>query len=294
MSYIKFLTDKKLITPPNHILTGVQYECMMGSIAYAVASDESDIDIYGFSIPNKEMIFPHLRGEILGFGNQTQRFEQYQQHHVDYEKKTYDLSIYSIIRYFQLCMDNNPNMIDSLFVPDRCVLFSTNIGKMVRESRKLFLHKGSFFKLKGYAYSQIHKIKTKNPEGKRKEIVEKYGFDVKFGYHTIRLLNQCEQILMEHDLDLERNREQLKSIRRGNWTLKDIDDYFKAKEAELEKLYINSTLRHSPDEQAIKQLLINCLEEHFGNLNNCIILPDNTQNLISDIDNILNKFRRFR
>ena len=114
--------------------------------------------------PEKNMVFPQLVGHIEGFGKQKKRFEQYQQHHIKSkdDNKEYDITIYSIVKYFQLCMDNNPNMVDSLFVPRRCVLYTTAIGEHVRENRKLFLHKGCFHKFKGYAYSQINKLKNKN------------------------------------------------------------------------------------------------------------------------------------
>ena len=110
-------------------------------MSYGVSDDTSDMDILGFCVPDKEIIFPHLRGEILGFGKQIKRFEQYQQHHVVFDAHSYDLTIYSIVRYFQLCMENNPNMIDSIFVPQRCVLHCTRVGQMVRENRRLFLSK---------------------------------------------------------------------------------------------------------------------------------------------------------
>ncbi|MGC5341009.1 DNA polymerase beta superfamily protein, partial [Escherichia coli] len=63
--------------------------------------------------------------------------------------REYDCCIYSIIKFFQLVMENNPNMIDSLFVPQNCIVYSTPIGQMVREARHLFLHKGSWHKFKG-------------------------------------------------------------------------------------------------------------------------------------------------
>ena len=205
MSYVKILNKKQLITPPHHVLAGIQYECMMGSVAYGVATDLSDVDLYGFSIPSKEMVFPHLIGYVEGFGTKRTKFEQYQQHHiVDQEtKKEYDITIYNIVKYFNLCMANNPNLIDSLFVPRRCVLFSTPISEYLRENRHKFLHAGCWHKFKGYAYSQMHKMQIKNPEGKRKELVDKYGYDIKFAYHVVRLLNEVEQILTEHNLDLE-------------------------------------------------------------------------------------------
>jgi predicted nucleotidyltransferase len=139
----------------------------MGSVAYGVAGDSSDTDIYGFCIPLRETVFPHLAGEIAGFGRQKKGFEQYQQHGIVCKDsgKTYDITIYNIVKYFSLCMENNPNMIDSLFTPINCVLHTTQIGNMVRDARKDFLHKGSWPKFKGYAWSQLAKLKTKCPEG---------------------------------------------------------------------------------------------------------------------------------
>jgi uncharacterized protein len=267
-SMIKKLTKAQLIRPPSFVENGTQLEVYMGSIAYGVSSDVSDVDIYGFCIPPKDVIFPHLRGVIPGFGRQVQSFDQYQQHHVldASSGKEYDLSIYNIVKYFQLCMDNNPNMIDSLFVPNRCVAFMTPVGSMVRDNRHLFLHKGCYAKYRGYAYSQLHKCRTKNPQGKRKAIIEQFGFDVKFAYHVKRLLLQVEQILMEGDLDLERNREVLKAIRRGDVALEEIENWFKEKEIQLDNAYQESRLPQKPDQDRIKSLLLNCLEEHYGKL----------------------------
>jgi hypothetical protein len=76
------LLDKGLIQPPKFIPTNTHYLTIMGSVAYGVSSDTSDMDIYGWCIPPKEEVFPHLAGHIEGFGRQKQRFNQWQQHHV--------------------------------------------------------------------------------------------------------------------------------------------------------------------------------------------------------------------
>jgi predicted nucleotidyltransferase len=292
MSTVQKLYNRGLIRPPMFVAGSTQYEVVMGSVAYGVDSNHSDIDIYGFCIPNREVIFPHLNGEIFGFGKQIQRFEQFQQHHVKADEKEYDITIYNIVKYFQLVMENNPNMIDSLFVPQRCVLHITKIGQMVRENRKLFLHKGSWFKLKGYAYSQMHKMATKNPDpdSKRAESIQKYGYDVKYAMHCVRLMNQVEQILIEHDLDLERNREQLKSIRRGEWSEKQVVDYFQKKESELEEVYTKSDLRNTPDEATIKRILLECLEEYYGSLDGAISQPDKYQFLLNDLKELIRRY----
>ena len=272
MSTLQRLTDRGLIKPPRWLPGNVQYETIMGSVAYGVSSDTSDVDIYGWAIPPKDDVFPHLRGEIRGFGRQARRFEQFQEHHVrDVDAlaghgRTYDLTVFGIVKFFALAMDNNPNVIDSLFTPVNCVLHSTRVGNLVRENRRLFLHKGAWPKFKGYAYSQLHKLTIKAPQGKRAELVEKHGFDTKFAYHVVRLLTEVEMILMEQDIDLQRNNEQLKAIRRGEWTEGRLRQWAAEKERDLERAYAASTLPPSPDEDRLKALLLGCLEEHYGTL----------------------------
>ena len=162
-SIVKRLSDQSIAHPPKWLPDNIMYETIMGSEAYRVSSDDSDRDIYGFCIPPKDDVFPHLRGEIYGFGEQHARFNQYQEHHLidPGPQRNYDITIYSIVKYFQLCMENNPNMIDSLFTPRTCIIHSTSIGEMVRERRRMFLHKGSWHKFKGYAYSSLTKIRSK-------------------------------------------------------------------------------------------------------------------------------------
>ncbi len=202
---------------------------------------------------------------------------------------TYDFCVFGIVRYFQLCMECNPNMIDSLFTPRRCVMHSTQAGEVMRENRKLFLHKGAWHKFRGYAYSQMHKIKGKvnasNPE--RAATIAQFGYDLKFAYHVVRLLDEVEQIMVEHDLDLERNREQLKAIRRGEWTLEQIERHFEMKERALEQTYATSSLRHSPDEAGIKAVLLGCLEMHFGSLADAVRREPSVDRLIRDIQDVL-------
>lgn len=298
MSVVSQLVDKGIAKPPRWLPTNVHYETIMGSVAYGVSADTSDMDVYGFAIPHKDDIFPHLRGEIPGFGRQKQNFEQYQEHHL-FDKdamgghgRNYDLCIYSIVKYFQLAMENNPNVVDSLFTPASCVLHCSEIGNMVREKRRLFLHKGCWPKFKGYSYSQLHKIETRKPSNEaRAETVEKHGMDTKFAYHVVRLLLEVEQILTLGDIDLQRDREQLKAVRCGEWTLEQLKTWATQKEASLEQAYADSKLSWGPDEPTIKQLLLDCLEHHFGSLANVITLPTAPITVLRAIDGALETVR---
>lgn len=289
MNIIQELSQKGLITPPKWLPDNVMYVTIMGSTAYGVSTDNSDYDLYGFCVPPKDVVFPHLTGHISGFGKPYKPFSQYQQHHIvdpsanAGKGREYDITIYSIVKYFQLCMENNPNMVDSLFTPENCVLTRTPIWDKVKRNRRLFLHKGCFHKFRGYAYAQLHKIDSKKPTGKRKEIVDEFGYDVKYAYHLVRLSLECEEILERHTLDLQRNREILKSIRRGEWELEDIKRWFTDKEAYLENLYSTSTLQHSPDEDAIRDLLLDCLKMHYGDLSSAIVVPGKERRALEQI-----------
>jgi len=267
----------------------------MGSEAYGVSSGGSDRDIYGFAIPPQDVVFPHLRGEVIGFGRQHKRFEQFQQHHVQDADSgvQYDIQIFSIVKYFHLLMENNPNIIDSLFTPAECVVHSTAVGNMVREHRRIFLHKGAWFKFRGYSFSQVHKMSNKSPIGKRLATIQAFGFDVKHAYHVVRLLDEIEQILTVGDIDLRRNAEQLKAIRRGEMTEDAIRRWFTEKERQLEALYASSTLPYGPDEEKIKQLLLDCLEHHYGSLEAACIVPANAADLaLEEIAAIVHRYEQ--
>lgn len=290
------LAEKKLINPPRWILDNSMYLTIMGSVAYGVSADTSDMDVYGFCIPPKDHIFPHLRGEILGFGTPGERFEYWQQHHIrdSDSRKEYDIAIYSIVKYFNLCLENNPNMIDSLFTPRRCVIHSTPVSEHVRENRRIFLHKGAFHKFRGYSFAQMTKIrnKTNSSNEKRKATIDNYGFDLKFAYHVVRLALEAEQILMHYDLDLERDREILKSIRRGEWSLEQLESWFQEKEKALETLYVNSRIPDAPDENGVKKILMECLESHYGRISKEVIVQDSGDNLIKDLEKIIQKYKK--
>ena len=62
-------------------------------------------------------------------------------------------------------------------------------------------------------------------------------------------------------------------------------------QTELETLCQESKLPWGPDEEAIKTLLLNCLEEHYGNLEKCIIRPDEAVQALREVNEVLRKHR---
>jgi predicted nucleotidyltransferase len=277
---------------PKWLPHNVHYLTIMGSMAYGVSVDDSDRDIYGFAMPPIDSIFPHLAGHIPGFGPAPNRFEQWQEHHLLMGVVNYDFSVYSIVKFFHLCAENNPNMIDSLFTPRTCIIHATEIANQVRERRREFLHRGAVHKFRGYAYAQMHKIRTKtNPQSeKRKADVAAHGYDLKFAYHVVRLINECIQILKTGDLDLQKDNEILKSVRRGEWTLERLESWFEETEKTLEAIAAESKLPHKPNMGVLTELLMNCIESHYGTVSKLVTLTDTESTLLGELKAVIERY----
>lgn len=157
MNLLQKLKDENVINPPSFLPTNTMYMVYTGSVAYGASTDYSDVDVSGFCIPPKHIIFPFAKDNIFGFDS-PDIFNSWQQHHVKYKDKEYDFNIYNIVQYFALCVENNPNMIDTLYVPQNCIMENSAVGDLVRQNRDHFLSKKCFHSFKGYAFAQKKKM----------------------------------------------------------------------------------------------------------------------------------------
>lgn len=244
------------------------YLTMMGSRAYGTETEDSDYDFYGFIVPPANILFPHLDGYLQGFGTTYTPFEQYQAQHVNHP--TYgeiDLTIYNIVKYFHLVMSGNPTVVDSLFTQEDDVVHSDAVGDIVKENRHLFLSEKMYHTFKGMAWSHVSRLKSGHVKKGRKENEEVFGWDVKDGYHTVRILLQIQDVLRYGDLNLKRYSYYLSEIRNGKYPLSHVLSEFEDLMKELELIIAEgSAVPHSPDEKKIKTLLLTCLEEKYGSL----------------------------
>ena len=299
-SVLRRLIKKDLIHPPPWLIDNLMFEGVIGSKAYGCNEPgDADEDIVGMTIPPKGMVFPHLEGHIPGFGKNPPSFESYQQHHIFFPETQmqYDITVYGIVKLFQLCMDNNPNMLELLFLPKRCVYHSSLIYEHIRKHRSRFLHRGCYDKFRGYASSQLSKLDKPGDKRseRRQETVKKYGYDTKFAYHIVRLMLECEQLYTHQTIRLDKHREIYKAIRKGEWSKEKIREWFDEKERTMERLYLappeEVALPKYPDADAIKQVLIECLEMHYTTLGNAIVRPDAAQLILNELQDIVHRYK---
>lgn len=130
-----------------------------GSVAYGLNGPNSDIDIRGVCSP--------LRRDILGCGNFTHPYDLLNKNininngvFEQYLDNTTDTCIYNINKYIQLIYNCNPNTIEMLgCLPEHYTMVS-DIGRMLIDSRNIFITKKAFYTFAGYARQQFIRLQN--------------------------------------------------------------------------------------------------------------------------------------
>lgn len=117
------------------------FEATTGSQLYGTSTPESDYDSRGVCVPPLEVsIDPFMKFNVKdSFDGE-------------------DRSIYDLGKFFNLCADNNPNVLEMLFIPEKFVVYKTNLWDKVVENRHLFLSKNVKHRFLGYAISQLKSL----------------------------------------------------------------------------------------------------------------------------------------
>jgi predicted nucleotidyltransferase len=228
--------------------------CRVGSTMYGTNTPESDDDIIGIFIEDINYIVGRKRVEQVEFlTNSTSSGKRNKAGDKDYK-------LYSLTKWFQMAINNNPNVLELFFAPTNCILYESDEWKKIREHKDLFLSLKSFHSFSGYAHSQGLRleIKSGNNTG-RKDLQEKYGFDVKLASHMLRLYYECRQLLKEHQITMPLpDRVEILQYKRGEYPGEEGLKKLKEKVVELGKqcdqLYTTSTLRYTPDHENISKL----------------------------------------
>lgn len=130
-------------------------EIVTGSHLYGTATPESDKDYVGVFMPSIEYVLGFKRCEEVDFSVKVKD---------DLGKNTKDAvdrKLYEFRKYIVLAMENNPNIIETLFVNKENIIHCDDRGKSLLDIRHKFLHRGLSKKFLGYAASQKHKMVIK-------------------------------------------------------------------------------------------------------------------------------------
>jgi hypothetical protein len=250
------------------LVDNLMLESIMGSRAYGCQDEtKSDYDITAIVLPKHEHLHPQNYGFILGYDNLPEfKRKEFKGKKIMIGDKPFEAEWVSLIEFFvHAGLKGSPNLIEVLFVKRELVTVGTKMGWYLRDNRRLFLSMKTFHSFKGYANGQMHRIRQRNPEtDERRALIDKHGFDTKMAYHTLRLLDQLDQVLTVGDIDLMRNKEEHKLMRSGEWGDFDrFDKEFQKRMDHVEELSRKCNLPPQPQQGALKKLLMEILEEHY-------------------------------
>lgn len=100
---------------------------------------------------------------------------------------------------------------------------------------------------------------------KRAALEAQFGYDTKHAMHLVRLMRMATEILQGKGVIVKRpDAQELLDIRNGRWTFDQLMAWAQLMEADLEGLYNESKLPHSPDLQKIDDVLIDVIEGFRG------------------------------
>lgn len=229
----------------------------IGSYCHGTNNEKSDQDIRSICIPPIQMYFG------LNSWDENVRKENGN----DFEE-------WNIKKLFNLLVKGNPSAMNILFVNKKDIFNCDSLGLRLLQNKDIFLSKRIINSCVGYAVSQIQKIEIGRgtKEGNRSAIIEEFGYDVKFMYHAIMMLNMAIELIKHgrySPLRPEPEQRFLKDIRLGKVTLEEARAVFKSNLETINVIESMCKLQEKPDEKVVEDLLVDILTEHFNEDRSC-------------------------
>lgn len=294
-----------------------------GSHLYGTNTPESDEDFVGIFIPDKEYVMGMKRVDEVDFSVVSKKSDGKN------DSDAVDYKLYSLQKFMRLATENNPNILEMLFVNKENIIFINDFGQRLLNAASLFVHAGLKHKFTGYAASQKKKmimrsdnfnelnsvydyLRGEDPKtlmiqldgdgflddnfkdgflkvgdmnlqvnimvrkamkqikhrldafSNRGSLISKYGYDVKFGMHLVRLMLEGEELLKTGKVEFPlKKRKMLLDIRNGKYTVEEVLEMAAEYEKNIEGLYENSGLQYKPNHDKINNFCVSMIEEFY-------------------------------
>lgn len=145
------------MNPNEWIVDRMVYLAVVGSQAYSTATELSDYDVRGATIPPKDY--------YLGLFAFEQTEDKSLVKEINYKTlielpDDTDMTIWSLHKMIKLAADGNPNMIELLFPPEDTIIVSSYWIERFFEIRDAFLSKLLKHRFSGYAMQQLKRMRN--------------------------------------------------------------------------------------------------------------------------------------
>jgi hypothetical protein len=208
----------------------VIYRCIVGSRAYGLDTDASDIDRRGVYLAPIDM---HLA--LFGAPEQ-------------FEDNAAQTCFWEIQKFVVMALKANPNILECLYSP--VVEKITPIGTQLLAIREGFLSQMIFQTFNGYALSQFKKLEQ--------DLRNQGEIKWKHAMHLLRLLLTGAATLREGRVPVrvESFRDRLLAIKRGEIPWKEVDHWRRELHVDFERALQETKLPERPDYEAANGLLL--------------------------------------
>jgi predicted nucleotidyltransferase len=179
-----------------------------------------------------------------------------------------DLNVYGLAKWARLIMNGNPTHLLPLFAPPDKTFAITEIGQELRENAHLFLASSHADRFLGYLQRQRERMLGNLAQRtNRPELVEEYGFDVKFASHALRIAIQGIQLMRIGKIVLPmlpEHRKYLVDVRQGKYTMGEVLKKLGSLEEELLAAGKYTTkLPARVDEDFVNDWLVGVYRKHW-------------------------------
>ena len=212
------------------LFSHVIYRCVVGSRAFGLDEEGSDVDTRGIFLPPAR-----LHWSLVGVPGAI-------------EKPETDECYWELERFLVLALKANPNILECLFTPQ--IEHCTAIARQLLDLRRVFLSRFIHKTYNGYVLSQFKKLqKTLNEEG-----VIKW----KHAMHLIRLLISATNALRTGELQLDagEHRSRLLAIKHGEVPWDEVEGWRLSLQKDFDASIGQSPLPERPDYEKVNAFLL--------------------------------------
>jgi predicted nucleotidyltransferase len=208
----------------------VIYRCVIGSQAYGLAGEGSDIDRRGIYLPPAD-----LHWSLYGVPDQLEN---------DDTQEAY----WEVQKFLVLALKANPNVLECLYTP--LVEQATPLAEKLLAMRGCFLSRLVYQTYNGYVLSQFKKMQA--------DLRNQGGVKWKHVMHLIRLLLSGIHIMREGfvPVRVEEYREKLLAIRRGEMPWEEVEEWRKRLHHDFNAASEATGLPERPDYEKANAFLI--------------------------------------
>jgi predicted nucleotidyltransferase len=208
----------------------VIYRCVIGSQAYGLAGEGSDIDRRGIYLPPAD-----LHWSLYGVPGQLENDETQE-------------AYWEVQKFLVLALKANPNVLECLYTP--LVEKATPLAEKLLAMRNCFLSRLVYQTYNGYVLSQFKKMQA--------DLRHQGRVKWKHVMHLIRLLLSGIHIMRQGfvPVHVEEHREKLLAIRRGEAPWEEVEDWRQRLHHDFNTASEATRLPERPDYEKANALLI--------------------------------------